>query len=95
MIACEALGARLFLDLPFGVFAITFQGMLSWRDVVAGLVKASAFVVAIAVLSTSAGVNARGGAEGVGKAAARAVVSGAAAVFALDFVLTTLLARAF
>jgi phospholipid/cholesterol/gamma-HCH transport system permease protein len=90
-IACEAVASQLFLDLPWRAFALSFQGMLSWRDVAAGLTKCFAFALAISVLSTTAGLTAEGGAEGVGRAAARAVVSSAGAVFALDFLLTAAL----
>jgi len=55
--------------------------------------KTTAFGLAIAVVSTAAGLRASGGARGVGQAAAAAVVTSCAAIFALDFLLTPLLAR--
>jgi phospholipid/cholesterol/gamma-HCH transport system permease protein len=58
-----------------------------------GVVKSSAFWLAIALVSTAVGLRARGGARAVGQAAAGAVVQGCAAIFLLDFLLTTTLAK--
>ncbi|MBI3181357.1 MAG: ABC transporter permease [Myxococcales bacterium] len=90
-ILMEAAAAAATLHLPTGVFLSSFAEMLSFSDVVGGSAKALAFGIAIALVSTAAGLSAQGGARGVGRAAARAVVWSAAAIFLLDFGLTPLL----
>jgi phospholipid/cholesterol/gamma-HCH transport system permease protein len=62
-------GARLFFD--------TF-------DVQYGLVKAASFGFAVTVLASAAGLRTRGGAQGVGGAATRAVVQSAVMILVLD-----------
>lgn len=62
-------GARLFFD--------TF-------DVRYGLVKAASFGFAVTVLASAAGLRTRGGAQGVGGAATRAVVQSAVMILVLD-----------
>jgi phospholipid/cholesterol/gamma-HCH transport system permease protein len=57
-------------------------------DVVTGLIKASVFGVVIAVVGCWQGLQARGGAEGVGRAATRAVVVASIAVLVLNFFLS-------
>ncbi len=89
----EAVAAYFTLDLPVRIFFQAFSDMLRWGDLVGGVTKTTAFGLAIAVVSTAAGLRASGGARGVGQAAAAAVVTSCAAIFALDFLLTPLLAR--
>jgi phospholipid/cholesterol/gamma-HCH transport system permease protein len=91
----EAVAAYFTLHLPLRAFLASFELMLRWSDLVGGIVKATAFGLAISVVSTAAGLRARGGAQGVGRAAAAAVVASGAAIFALDFILTPWLARLF
>lgn len=62
-------GARLFFD--------TF-------DVQYGLVKAASFGFAVTILACAAGLRTRGGAQGVGGAATRAVVQSAVMILVLD-----------
>jgi phospholipid/cholesterol/gamma-HCH transport system permease protein len=62
-------GARLFFD--------TF-------DVRYGLVKAASFGFAVTILASAAGLRTRGGAQGVGSAATRAVVQSAVMILVLD-----------
>ncbi|WP_244221717.1 MlaE family ABC transporter permease [Corallococcus exercitus] len=92
-ILCEAVAAKLTLDLPVRVFFGTFAQMLSPSDLLGGVVKTGAFGLAISLVSTAVGLRAKGGARAVGEAAASAVVLGCAAIFLLDFLLTTLLSR--
>ena len=92
-VVCEIAAARATLGLPPRVFLASFASLLGPADVVGGLVKSVAFAFTIALLSTAAGLRARGGARAVGRAAADAVVASCAAIFGLDFVLTSLLAR--
>lgn len=91
----EAVAAYFTLDLPVRVFFRAFSDMLRWGDLAGGITKTTAFGVAIAVVSTAAGLRASGGARGVGQASAAAVVTSCAAIFTLDFLLTPVLARVF
>lgn len=89
----EAVAAYFTLHLPTRVFFRAFSEMLHWGDLAGGVAKTTAFGLAIAVVSTTAGLRAKGGARGVGQAAAAAVVTACAAIFALDFLLTPMLAK--
>jgi phospholipid/cholesterol/gamma-HCH transport system permease protein len=89
----EAVAARWVLGLPAGVFFDSFAHMLRPGDLVGGVVKSSAFGLALALVSTAVGLRAQGGARAVGQAAASAVVLGSASIFLLDFLLTSALAR--
>lgn len=86
-------GATL-LDVPMRTFYGAFRDYLSTADVAFGLAKDTAFGLAIAIVSTHAGLRARGGAAAVGRAAAMAVVWSAAIVALLDYVITETLGRA-
>lgn len=89
----ELVAAYLSLDLPLRVFLSSFSGMVGAGELWAGVIKSVAFALATALVSTLAGLRASNGARAVGEAAAWAVVYGAAAIFSLDFVLSSLLAR--
>ena len=94
-IGWEAVAAYFTLHLPVRIFFQAFSDMLRWGDLVGGVLKTTAFGLAISVVSTAAGLRATGGARGVGQAAAAAVVTSCAAIFTLDFLLTPLLSRLF
>lgn len=89
----ECVAAYFSLGLPTRVFFGAFADILYWGDLLLGLIKSAAYGLAIAVVSTAAGLKATGGAEGVGRAAATAVVSSCAAIFLLDLLLTPWLAQ--
>ena len=91
----EAIAAYFTLGLPVRIFFQAFSDMLRWGDLAGGVLKTTAFGLAISVVSTAAGLRASGGARGVGQAAASAVVTSCAAIFTLDFLLTPMLARLF
>lgn len=91
----EAVTAFATLDLPIRVFFASFTGMVGWGAFVGGLVKTLCFGLAIALISTAAGMRAHGGAQGVGRAAAASVVYSALAIFSLDFLLTPALTALF
>lgn len=93
-VAFEALAAMAMLGIPLRVFLGSFADMLHVGDVVAGAAKSLAFGLTIALVSTTAGLRVEGGARGVGRAAASAVLVSCASIFGLDFMLTPLLARA-
>ncbi|WP_426752329.1 MlaE family ABC transporter permease [Myxococcus sp. Y35] len=88
----ESVAALFTLGLPVRVFFGTFAQLLGPLDILGGVVKTGTFGLAISLLSTTVGLSARGGAQAVGQAAASAVVQGCAAIFVLDFVLTSVLA---
>lgn len=100
-VACSAIAvlagsitAVRLLDVSFHAFYRAFAEYLGPADVVFGLAKDAAFGLAIAFVSTLAGLRARGGARAVGQAAAAAVVWSAAAVALLDFLLAETLGKA-
>jgi phospholipid/cholesterol/gamma-HCH transport system permease protein len=92
-LACisEVITAKLILDLPPRVFLASFAGMLGLPVLMAGLLKSFANGWAVALISTSLGLRARGGSRAVGQAAAETCVWGAFAIFAIDFALTWIL----
>jgi phospholipid/cholesterol/gamma-HCH transport system permease protein len=91
----EAAAAFFSLDIPTRVFFASFEQLLGAGDLAGGVLKSIAFGLAISLISTAAGLRAQGGAQAVGRAAAGSVVWSAAAIFALDFLLTPVLARLF
>jgi phospholipid/cholesterol/gamma-HCH transport system permease protein len=91
----EALSSYFSLQLPLRVFFTSFDEMLRVGDLLGGLAKTLAFGLAISLVSTVAGLRARGGAVGVGQASASAVVLSCGAIFSLDLVLTPFLTRFF
>jgi len=62
--------------------------LLAWKDVWTGLIKSLAFATAIAMISCFVGLDARGGAEGVGKATTLSVVLSFIMIILIDCVLT-------
>jgi len=65
--------------------------MLTFTDLKSGLIKACAFGVLIALFGCQNGFSTSGGAQGVGRATTRAVVSGSMAILISNFFLTKLL----
>ncbi|WP_207538990.1 MlaE family ABC transporter permease [Sabulicella rubraurantiaca] len=62
--------------------------ILQPMDVISGLVKAAVFGFVIALMGCWCGYASRGGAQGVGQATTRAVVSASILILALDYLLT-------
>lgn len=89
----ESLAAFFTLALPVRAFFYSFEDLVHPIDMLGGVVKSGSFGLAIALVSTAVGLRARGGARAVGQAAAGAVVLGCAAIFLLDFLLTSTLTR--
>ena len=89
----ESIAAFFTLRLPIRVFYTAFSDMLWWGDFVGGSIKAVVFGLAISLVSTAVGLQASGGARGVGRAAATSVVMSCFVIFALDFLITPPLAR--
>jgi phospholipid/cholesterol/gamma-HCH transport system permease protein len=88
-----AVAAFFSLGLPVREFFQSFAGALRPADILGSVIKSTAFGASIAVISTSLGLRAQGGARAVGRAAASAVVFSAASIFSLDFFLTQGLER--
>lgn len=65
--------------------------VLTWEDLNLGLTKACVFGVLIALFGCENGFHTTGGAQGVGRATTRAVVSGSMAILVSNFLLTKLL----
>lgn len=79
-------------NTAFGVNYYTFVdvGMVGWFDLIIGLVKASAYGLAIPITACHAGLNVFGGSAGVGRATTTAVVNSSLAVVILDFLISGL-----
>jgi phospholipid/cholesterol/gamma-HCH transport system permease protein len=75
----------------FGLNPRTFvdASLVDRGDVIIGFSKCLAYGAAIPVISAHAGLTTRGGSEGVGSAATRAVVNSSLAVIMLNFVIST------
>jgi phospholipid/cholesterol/gamma-HCH transport system permease protein len=75
---------------PVAYLENTFQFM-DLADLTSGLIKAAVFGLLIAVIGCQKGFYTSGGAEGVGRATTRAVVTASIAILISDFFLTKLL----
>ena len=85
--------AELTYGQPLGGFFATLFNNASITDLWASLLKCTGFGAIVAVVCCYKGMNASGGAEGVGRAVNEAVVTTLLAVFAFNYVFTqTLLA---
>jgi len=85
--------AELLYGQPLGGFFATLFNNASVTDLWASLLKCTAFGAIVAIVCCYKGMNASGGAEGVGRAVNEAVVVTLLAVFAFNYVFTqTLLA---
>lgn len=85
--------ATLSLDVATNTFMEGLRLFFHLQDVFGGLVKSFFFGIVIATMGCYFGFNAEGGAEGVGKATTRAVVSSCLLILILDYVLASLLFR--
>ena len=72
------------LDLSTPEFLKGLRLFFTSFDVKYGLVKSASFGAAVTIIGCMNGMNARGGAEGVGQAATRAVVYSAIMILVLD-----------
>ena len=85
LVAVQLLGAN-----PITYIENSFQ-YLEISDVTSGIIKAAVFGLIFSLLACVRGYYTEGGAEGVGRATTRAVVSGSLSVLFADFFLTKLL----
>lgn len=86
------LGGFLVGTVKLGFVAETYLvnswAVLEVMDVASGLFKAAAFGFVIALMGCWCGYSSKGGAQGVGQATTRAVVSASILILALDYALT-------
>lgn len=79
--------AYLFLDVSNEVFFWSVKSVFDLKDIAGGLIKAFFFGASISILGCHVGLNARGGALGVGNATIRAFVLAASMTLILDYIL--------
>jgi len=83
--------AVLWQSIDPGIFFDRVQQFVKWADIRMLLVKSALFGVIVSTICCKKGYFASGGARGVGEATAKAVVSSIVAIFAADYVATTLM----
>jgi phospholipid/cholesterol/gamma-HCH transport system permease protein len=83
--------AVLWQSIDPGVFFDRIQTFVKWSDIRMMLVKSALFGVVVSTICCKKGFFASGGARGVGEATAKAVVASIVAIFAFDYVVTTLM----
>jgi phospholipid/cholesterol/gamma-HCH transport system permease protein len=74
-----------------GIFFDRVQAFVKFADIRMLLVKSATFGVIVSTICCKKGFFASGGARGVGEATAKAVVSSIVAIFAADYIATTLM----
>ena len=74
-----------------GVFVDKIKGLVQMSDVWMMFTKSTVFGLIVSVICCKKGFHASGGARGVGEATAKAVVASIVAIFAADYVMTSLL----
>jgi phospholipid/cholesterol/gamma-HCH transport system permease protein len=72
------------LDLSSAEFLKGLKLFYQFKDIWFGLVKSATFGAAVALMGCLRGLDAKGGAEGVGQSTTRAVVLGCEAILVLD-----------
>lgn len=81
--------AYLFQDVSFQVFFSSTKSVFEIKDIAGGLIKAFFFGASISIIGCHVGLNAKGGAQGVGNATIRAFVLAASMTLVLDYILWT------
>ena len=74
-----------------GVFVDKIKGLVQMSDIGMMFTKSTVFGLIVSVICCKKGFHASGGARGVGEATAKAVVASIVAIFAADYVMTSLL----
>jgi phospholipid/cholesterol/gamma-HCH transport system permease protein len=85
--------AVLWQGLDPGLFFDKIHSFLDTHDLSILVVKSLVFGLIVSCISCKKGMYASGGARGVGEATAKAVVSSIVAIFAFDYVITTLMTQ--
>jgi phospholipid/cholesterol/gamma-HCH transport system permease protein len=83
--------AVLWQGIDPGIFFDRIQTFLRVSDLRMLIIKSIAFGFVLSLICCKKGFDASGGARGVGEATAKAVVASIVAIFALDYIMTTLL----
>jgi phospholipid/cholesterol/gamma-HCH transport system permease protein len=87
-------GAMIVAHLQYGIgaqyYLASLHGFITVSDFMSGVVKSAVFGLLIALLACRQGLIVRGGTQGVGNAATRAVVQGTLAVIVANYFLSTL-----
>ncbi len=86
-IACGAVYAHNFLNIPFSVFNYGLTHYFFARDFFGGLAKSFFFALVIAASGCYFGFKVKGGAKEVGRAATYAVVTASILILVLDFLI--------
>jgi len=81
------------LDVDSGMFVARIKEFADTWDVVSGLIKSSAFGLILTLIGCHKGLNASGGARGVGTATTQSVVLSSILILVADYFLTLLLYR--
>jgi len=76
------------LDQSMGFFLVAFRRFVDSRDLIFSVMKGVTFCGLIPLVSGYFGFNCSPGAEGVGRATTKSVVSSSIAIIVLDFILT-------
>lgn len=85
MISC-----RMVVNIPFGVFLDSIQGILGFKDISVMLLKSICFGLAIGIIGSSYGLRSEGSAESVGNNTTQAVVWGLLAIFIINYIITAI-----
>ncbi len=83
--------AVLWQNIDPGLFVDKIRQFVEFRDIRMLLVKSIFFGFIVSVICCKKGFHASGGARGVGEATAKAVVASIVAIFAADYVITTVM----
>jgi phospholipid/cholesterol/gamma-HCH transport system permease protein len=79
------------LNINSGAFVKNITKLIELGDIYNGLVKAACFGLIFSIIGCYKGFNARGGAEGVGKATTEAVVLSSISILISDYLLTAIM----
>ncbi len=74
-----------------GVFLQRIEQFVKWGDIRMLFVKSAVFGLIVSTICCKKGFHASGGARGVGEATAKAVVASIVAIFAADYIVTTIM----
>jgi len=83
--------AKSHFGVSYTYYFRTVTRVIWFQDILEGLIKATLFGALVAIIACQFGFRTRGGAEGVGRAITRAVVSTFVALFVCDYFVTRLM----
>lgn len=93
--ACASILSAMYLSysykgLSFAIFLESIQDMLSIRDILVSLLKASCFGVLIVTIASTFGLNVQGGADSVGTYTTKTVVWSLVVIFIVNYIITSI-----